>query len=52
MIKGVKIKYISAGRYSLELESEDIKAADRKLSDLIVIAEKEAKKLGVEFAVK
>ncbi|VVB82081.1 Translation initiation factor 2 subunit alpha [uncultured archaeon] len=50
--KGIKVKYISAGRYSLEIESEDAKTADKKLRDLTVIAEKEAKKSGIEFAVK
>ena len=50
--KGINIKYISAGRYSLELESEDIKIADKKLNEMINLAEKESKKLGVEFSVK
>ena len=52
MFAGIKVKYISAGRYSLELESEDIKSADKKVREIIDKAEKEAKKLGVEFAVK
>jgi translation initiation factor 2 alpha subunit (eIF-2alpha) len=52
IFKGIKIKYISAGRYSLELESEDIKIADKKIRDMIDIAEKDSKKLGIEFAVK
>jgi translation initiation factor 2 subunit 1 len=50
--KGINIRYISAGRYSLELESEDIKNADKKLNEMINLAEKESKKLGVEFSVK
>jgi len=50
--KGVNIKYIAAGRYSLELESEDIKIADRKMREMMDNAEKESKKMGVEFAVK
>lgn len=52
IFKGINIKYISAGKYSLELESEDIKSADKKVRDLIDSAEKEAKRLGIEFAVK
>ena len=52
MFKGINIKYISAGRYRLELESEDIKSADKKIRDIIDSAEKESKKLGIEFAVK
>ena len=52
MFKGINIKYVSAGKYSLELESEDIKSADKKVRDLIDSAEKESKRLGIEFAVK
>ena len=50
--KGINVKYISAGRYSLETESEDIKTADKKLREMIELAEKDSKKLGVEFSVK
>ncbi len=50
--KGVNIKYISAGRYSLELESEDLKTADKKIKDMIENAEKNSRKLGVELSVK
>jgi len=50
--KEINIKYISAGRYSLETESEDVKTADKKIKEMINEAEKRAKKLGVEFAVK
>lgn len=52
IFKGINIKYISAGRYSLELESEDAKIADKKIRDMIDAAEKESKKLGVEFDVR
>jgi len=52
IFKGINIKYISAGRYRLELESEDIKVADKKMMGLIDNAEKESKKVGIEFAVK
>lgn len=50
--KELEIKYISAGKYSLETESEDAKISDKKMREKIDIAEKDAKKLGVEFAVK
>ncbi len=49
---GINVKYISGGRYSLELESEDIKIADKKVRDMTENAGKEAKKLGVEFSVR
>ena len=52
IFKGINIKYISAGRYSLELESEDAKNADKKLNEMVNLAEKESKKLSVEFAVR
>jgi len=52
IFKGINVKYISAGRYSLETEAEDAKTADKKLRDMIIIAEKDAKKLSVEFSVK
>jgi translation initiation factor 2 alpha subunit (eIF-2alpha) len=50
--KGITAKYISAGRYSLEIESDDAKTADKKIRDATELAEKEAKKLGVEFDIK
>jgi translation initiation factor 2 alpha subunit (eIF-2alpha) len=50
--KGLNVKYISAGRYSLELESEDLKKADKKIRDSINIAEKDSRKLDIEFSVK
>jgi translation initiation factor 2 alpha subunit (eIF-2alpha) len=52
IFKGITIKYLSAGRYSLELESEDVKTADKKIREMILVAEKEAKKSGIEFFVK
>ena len=52
IFNGIKIKYLSAGRYALELESEDIKVADKKMKEMIESAEKESKKLGAEFSVK
>jgi translation initiation factor 2 alpha subunit (eIF-2alpha) len=52
IFKGVEVKYISAGRYSLSVESEDIKTADKKLKEMVDSAEKESKRLGIEFAIK
>lgn len=52
IFKGVKMKYISAGRYSLELDSENIKIADKKIKEMTNEAEKESKKLGIEFMIK
>jgi len=52
IFKNINVRYISAGRYSLETESEDIKTADKKLREMIELAEKDSKKLGVEFSVK
>lgn len=52
IFKGVNIKYISAGRYNLEIESEDIKETDKRIKDMIIDAEKSSKKLGIEFNVK
>jgi len=50
--KGINIKYLAAGRYILETESEDVKEADKKLREMISNAEKDSKKLGIEFSVR
>jgi translation initiation factor 2 alpha subunit (eIF-2alpha) len=52
IFKGITVKYLAAGTYTLELESEDIKAADKKIREMIDVAEKEAKKSNVEFIIK
>jgi translation initiation factor 2 alpha subunit (eIF-2alpha) len=52
IFKGVNAKYVAAGKYSLELESSDVKTADKQLKELIENAEKESKKSGIEFSVK
>ncbi|MCK9595618.1 hypothetical protein M0R19_00305 [Candidatus Pacearchaeota archaeon] len=51
-LKGIDVRYISAGKYSLEIESEDVKTADKKMREMIFEAEKEAKKLSAEFSVR
>lgn len=50
-IKGVEIKYISAGKYSLKTETEDIKKSDQELKNTLTELEKEAKKKGAEFSI-
>lgn len=52
IFKGITVKYISAGRYSLEIESEDIKTADKNLKEMLDSAEREAKKSGIEFSIR
>jgi translation initiation factor 2 alpha subunit (eIF-2alpha) len=50
-IKGIEIKYISAGHYSLKSESLDIKSADNLLKNIISEIEKLSKKEGIEFNI-
>jgi translation initiation factor 2 alpha subunit (eIF-2alpha) len=52
IFNGINVKYIAAGKYSLELESSDIKSADKKIKEMIDAAEKESKRSGIEFSVK
>lgn len=46
------IKYISAGKYSVKTESENVKTADKKLLEIANDIEKKAKELKVEFSIK
>lgn len=50
-INDVEVRYISAGRYSVKAESEDLKKADQKLRNIFSDIEKESKKKGYEFSV-
>ena len=50
-IKGVEIKYISAGKYVFQAESEDAKKADHQLKDILIELERDAKKTGMEFSI-
>lgn len=43
-IQDIGVKYLSAGKYSLETESKDIKTADQKITKTIEELEKKAKK--------
>lgn len=50
-IKNAEIRYISAGRYSIKTESENLKKTDKMLKEITNEIEKKAKKLGVEFSI-
>ena len=50
-VKDVQIKYISAGNYVLQVESDDAKRGDNELRDIIIELEKDAKKVGAEFSI-
>ena len=51
-IKDAKTSYISAGKYSIKTEAEDIKKADNKLKEILKDLEEDAKKQEMEFSVK
>ncbi len=51
-IKDAKVKYISAGKYNIETESEDLKKADNKLKEIAEEIEKKAKKHEMDFSLK
>lgn len=51
-IKDAKIIYISAGKYTIETEAENMKDADTKMKNLVDNLEKSAKKNNMEFAIK
>ena len=50
-IKEGEIKYISAGKYSIKTESNDLKSADNILKRILSEIEKKAKKEGVDFSI-
>jgi len=51
-LKEVEVKYISAGKYSIKIEKDDIKTADNKLKEILKDLEEKAKKAGFEFSIK
>lgn len=51
-IKDAEIKYISAGRYTIKTEGENIKTADNKAREIISEIDKEAKQKKVDFSIK
>ena len=50
-IKEAEIKYISGGKYSAKIESENPKIADNKLKEALNLIEKEAKNKEIEFSI-
>lgn len=50
-IEGTEIKYISAGKYSLKREDNDIKEADQKLREIIEMIEKKGKAKDTFFSI-
>lgn len=51
-IKNAEIKYISAGKYSIKTEADDIKKADNKLKEILDEIEKQSKKHIFNFSIK
>jgi len=51
-LKEIKVKYISAGKYLLELESNDPKKASQILKNILSELEKTSKKEGLIFSIK
>lgn len=51
-VKDAEIKYLSAGRYSIKTEADDIKLAEIKIRQILSQIESVAKKEGMEFKVK
>lgn len=51
-VNGVTIKYISAGKYSITAEEENLKKADNKIKNITEELEKTAKKNDIDFKVK
>jgi len=47
-----RLRYISAGYYTLKKETEDIKKSDRELKGILADFEKEARSRGIEFSIK
>lgn len=50
-IKDAEVRYISAGHYSLKIESNDGKGAENRLKLIIQNIEKTAKKDGIDFSI-
>jgi len=51
-VKEAEIKYISAGKYSVKTEADNIKQADNKFKEIASEIEKDAKQQGIDFSVK
>ena len=50
-LEGIEVKYLSAGKYSLKKETEDLKEADQKLRDILETLEKSTKNKEIEFSI-
>jgi translation initiation factor 2 alpha subunit (eIF-2alpha) len=50
-IKEGEIKYISAGKYSIKTESNDLKSTANILKEILLEIEKKAKKEGIDFNI-
>jgi translation initiation factor 2 alpha subunit (eIF-2alpha) len=50
--KGAEIKHLSAGKYSIQVESQEIKTASNNLKEILSEIEQKAKKEGMEFEFK
>lgn len=48
--KDVEVTYIASGKYSIKIESKDLKKADHRLQEITNEIESKAKKLGLEFS--
>jgi len=51
-IKEAKIRYISAGKYSIKKEGSDLKTIDSELRKMISAIEKKSKECGADFNIK
>jgi len=50
--KGIEVKYIAAGKYSIKTEADSLKLADNILKEFILMVEKITKQKGIEFSIK
>jgi len=51
-IKGVEIKYLAAGKYSIKKEGENLKKADTEIREIIENLESQSKEKGFEIKLK
>ena len=50
--KEIEVKYISAGKYSLKIETEDGRKGEQKMKNTLEEIEKKAKEKGMIFEIK
>jgi len=51
-INGAKIKYISGGKYTIELESDDMKTAGNEIRKILEEIEKNARNKRIDFSIR